>query len=171
VLKWALGVIAAGWCVHRLAAQPQLTATAGRRTAPDLRVVGPWSPVRPRLTLEGMFVRYFVELPLPAAQVERALLGSPGTWLSALARSAQRRGDGLLTEVGVGPLGARLGRRVAVQLREPVRLTSMTSLPLTWEPVGLDGLLHRVAEATVKDFLDRVGEAICASPAGGAVRR
>jgi hypothetical protein len=77
----------------------------------------------------------------------------------------------------------------------------MTSLPLTWEPVGLEGvlprldadielgslgedrtqlaisaryrpplgvlgrtvdrvLLHRVAEATVKDFLDRVGEAI-----------
>jgi hypothetical protein len=117
-----------------------------------------------------MFVRYFVELPLPAAQVERALLGSPGAWLSALARSAQRRGDGLLTEVGVGPLGARLGRRVAVQLGEPVRLCSMTSLPLTWEPVGLDGL-YRVAEATVKAFLDRVGEAICASPAGGAVRR
>jgi hypothetical protein len=77
----------------------------------------------------------------------------------------------------------------------------MTSLPLTWEPVGLEGvlprldanlevgflgedrtqlaisaryrpplgvlgrtvdrvLLHRVAEATVKDFLDRVGAAI-----------
>jgi hypothetical protein len=77
-----------------------------------------------------MFVRYYVELPLPAAQVEQALLGSPAAWLSALAGSAQRRGDGLLTEVGVGPLGARLGRRVAVQL----------------------------------------GEAICATPAGGAVR-
>ena len=77
----------------------------------------------------------------------------------------------------------------------------MTSLPLTWEPVGMEGLLprleanlevgplgqdrtqlaisaryraplgvvgrtldrvllHRVAEATVKDFLDRVGTAI-----------
>jgi hypothetical protein len=77
----------------------------------------------------------------------------------------------------------------------------MTSLPLTWEPLGLDGLLprleadieigplgqdrtqlaisaryrpplgavgrtidrvllHRVAEATLKDFLDRVGAAI-----------
>jgi hypothetical protein len=78
-----------------------------------------------------MFVRYYVELLLPAAQVEQTLLGSPAAWLSALARNAQRRGDGLLTEVGVGPLGARLGRRVAVQL----------------------------------------GEAICASPAGGAVRR
>lgn len=148
-----------------------------------------------------MFVRYYVELPLPAGQVEEALLGSPAEWLSALAGEAQRRGDGLLTEVGAGPLGARLGRRVAVQPGEPVRFPSMTSLPLSWEPVGMEGLLprleadievgplgenrtqlaisaryrpplgavgrtvdrvllHRAAEATVKDFLDRVGEAI-----------
>lgn len=148
-----------------------------------------------------MFVRYYVELPLPAGQVEEALLGSPVGWLSALAGEAQQRGDGLLAEVGVGPLGGRLGRRVAVQLGEPVRFPSMTSLPLTWEPVGMGGLLprleadievgplgddrtqlaisaryrpplgavgravdrvllHRVAETTVKDFLDRVGAAI-----------
>jgi hypothetical protein len=150
-----------------------------------------------------MFVRYFVELPLPAAQVERALLDHPPDWLAEMAGAAQRRGDDLLTEVGVGvgPLGTRLGRRVAVQLGEPVRFPSMTSLPLTWEPIGLEGLLprldadielgslgedrtqlavsaryrpplgvvgravdrvllHRVAEATVKDFLDRVGAAI-----------
>jgi hypothetical protein len=148
-----------------------------------------------------MFVRYYVELVLPAGQVEQALLGAPAGWLSALAGQAQQRGDGLLTEVGVGPLGARLGRRVRVQPGEPVRFPSMTSLPLTWEPVGMEGLLprleadievgplgenrtqlaisaryrpplgvlgrtvdrvllHRVAEATVKDFLDRVGQAI-----------
>jgi hypothetical protein len=148
-----------------------------------------------------MFVRYYVELPLPAGQVEEALLGSPAGWLSAVAGEAQRRGDGLLTEVGIGPLGGRLGRRVVVQLGEPVRFPSMISLPLTWEPIGMEGLLprldaniemgplgedrtqlaisaryrpplgavgrtidrvllHRVAEATVKDFLDRVGEAI-----------
>jgi len=87
----------------------------------------------------------------------------------------------------------------------------MTSLPVTWEPVGLEGmlprldanielgslgedriqlaisaryrpplgalgrtvdrvLLHRVAEATLKDFLDRVGAAITsqAEPTNGA---
>jgi hypothetical protein len=147
-----------------------------------------------------MFVRYYLELPIPPARVEQALLGSPG-WLSELAGEAQRRGDVLLAEVGVGPLGPRLGRRVAVQLGAPVALPSMTSLPMTWEPLGMDGLfprldadlevgplghdrtqlaisaryrpplgvlgqaidrvlLHRVAEATVKDFLDRVGKAI-----------
>jgi hypothetical protein len=158
-----------------------------------------------------MFVRYFVELPLPAAQVERALLASPAEWLSAMAGAAQERGDGLLTEVGVGPLGTRLRRRVQVELGAPVRFPSMTSLPLTWEPAGLEGLLprldadielgalgedrtqlavsaryrpplgavgrtvdrvllHRVAEATVKDFLDRLGHAISLSQTGPAGR-
>ena len=79
-----------------------------------------------------MFVRYYLELPLPHERVEQALLGSPPEWLAALAGDAQQRGDGLLTEVGVGPLGDRLGRRVAVQLGEPVCFPSMTSLPLTW---------------------------------------
>jgi hypothetical protein len=157
----------------------------------------------------GMFVRYYMELPLPASQVERALLDSPAEWLSAMAGAAQERGDSLLTEVGVGPVGTRLRRRVAIQLGEPVRFPSMTSLPLVWEPVGLEGLLprldanlelgalgedrtqlaisaryrppmgvvgrtidrvllHRVAEATVKDFLDRVGQAIVLSGRDGA---
>jgi uncharacterized membrane protein len=85
----------------------------------------------------------------------------------------------------------------------------MVSLPLTWEPIGLEGLLprldanlelgslggdrtqlaisaryrpplgalgravdrvllHRVAEATLKDFLDRLGQAIVLSQTGGA---
>jgi hypothetical protein len=144
-----------------------------------------------------MFIRYYLELPLPTGAAEMALLDTPAGWLSSMAGAAQRRGDDLLTEVGVGPLGARLQRLVSIQLGEPVRFPSMTSLPLTWEPVGLDGLLprldanlelgaigedrtqlaisaryrpplgtvdrvllHRVAEATVKDFLDRVGQAI-----------
>jgi hypothetical protein len=148
-----------------------------------------------------MFIRYYIELPLAVANVEQALAGSPAGWLSAVAGEAQARGDGLLGEIGVGPLGARLRRQVKIRLGEPVRFPSMTSLPLTWEPVGLEGLLprldanlelgslggdrtqlalsaryrpplgavgravdrvllHRVAEATVKDFLDRVGQAI-----------
>jgi hypothetical protein len=154
-----------------------------------------------------MFVRYYLELPIPPARVEQALLGSPA-WLSELAGEAQQRGDVLLAEVGVGPLGPRLGRRVAVRLGEPVAFPSMTSLPMTWEPIGMDGLfprldadleigplgedrtqlaisaryrpplgvvgqaidrvlLHRVAEATVKDFLDRVGQAIAGQVAVG----
>jgi len=91
-----------------------------------------------------MFVRYYIELALPAAQVERALVDHPPGWLAELAGPAQQRGDELLGEVGVGPLGARLGRRVAIELGEPVRFPSMTSLTLTWEPIGLEGLLPRL---------------------------
>jgi hypothetical protein len=64
--------------------------------------------------------------------------------LSTVAGEAQRRGDHLLTEVGAGPLGPRLGRRVTIRLGWPVRFPSMTSLPLTWEPVGLEGVLPRL---------------------------
>jgi hypothetical protein len=91
-----------------------------------------------------MFVRYYLELPLPAARVEQALLGSSTEWLSALAGDAEHRGGELLAQVGVGPLGARLRRRVAVSLAAPVRFPSMTSLPLAWEPIGMEALLPRL---------------------------
>jgi hypothetical protein len=148
-----------------------------------------------------MFVRYYVEVPLPPDQVEAALVDAPSGWLSALAGEADQRGGGLLAEVSVGPLGPRLGRRVAVRVGAPVRLPSKTLLPFTWKPTSgngllpdLDGdielgalgpgrtqlalsaryrpplgalgraadrvLLHRVAEATVKDFLDRIAAAL-----------
>jgi hypothetical protein len=148
-----------------------------------------------------MFVRHYMELPLPAEQVEQTMLDSPAEWLSTVAGEAQERGDHLLSEVGVGPLGPRLGRRITIQVGQPVRFPSMTSLPLSWQPVGLEGmlprldanielgslgedrtqlaisaryrpplgvlgrtvdrvLLHRIAEATIKDFLDRIGAAI-----------
>ena len=53
-----------------------------------------------------MFLRYFIELPLPAQAVEQALLASPATWLPRLADRAGTRGEELLTEVGIGPLSA-----------------------------------------------------------------
>jgi hypothetical protein len=157
-----------------------------------------------------MFIRYYIELSLPVAKVEQALVSSPAGWLSVMAGEAQARGDGLLGEVGVGPLGVKLHRQVRIRLGEPIQFPSMSSLPLTWEPVGLEGvlpqldanlelgslggdrtqlaisaryrpplgvvgravdrvLLHRVAEATVKDFLDRLGQSIThQAPAGGA---
>jgi hypothetical protein len=158
--------------------------------------------------LGGMFVRYYVELPLPSDQVEAGLLDAPIDWLSALAGEADRRGDGLFAEVGVGPLGPRLGRRVTVSVGAPARFPTKTLLPFTWRPTSgngllpdLDGdielgplgpgrtqlalsaryrpplgtlgravdrvLLHRVAEATVKDFLDRLADALTRPPQPG----
>jgi hypothetical protein len=146
-----------------------------------------------------MFLRYYVELDLPAAQVESALLDAPATWLPALADGAAERADPLFAEVGVGPSVLRLTKRVNVQFGPVVQFPSKVSLPMTWEPGGrllprldaelelgtlgkdrtqlaisgrydpplgtvgrtVDRLaLHRVAEATIKDFLDRVAAAL-----------
>jgi hypothetical protein len=142
-----------------------------------------------------MFLRYYVELNLPAAQVKAALLDSPATWLPALVDGALKRAEPLLAEVGAGRARLRVTKRVSVRFGEPVEFPSRLSLPMTWEPGGwllpkLDAelelgplaksrtqlaisgryepplgvvgrtvdriALHRVAEATVKDFLDQV---------------
>jgi hypothetical protein len=147
-----------------------------------------------------MFVRYFIELDLPAALAEEALLGSPEDWIPGIAVGAQARGERLLTEVGFGE-GKRIERLVVVDVSPPIRVETKVILPLTWRPASDSGLfpalegdvelaalgparsqlsmtarytppfgllgrvadralLHRVAEATVKDFVDRVGEAM-----------
>src|SRR5439155_25616418 len=107
----------------------------------------------------------------------------------------------LLAEVGFGPPGRRLQKRVHIQLGRPFRLASKGVLPMAWRatgahaifpsleadievapigqnrtqlsvsaryqpPLGPFGraidrtLLHRVAEATIKDFVDRAAEAL-----------
>jgi len=148
-----------------------------------------------------MFVRYFLELPMPSARVEETLLREPETWLGAIAQLADRRRDQLLADVGIGEL-VRIERSVAITLGAPVRGTTKTVIPLSWRatgatanlfptmeadievapldprttqlaisaryvpPLGLVGrmldraILHRIAEATLKDFLDHVAEAI-----------
>jgi hypothetical protein len=147
-----------------------------------------------------MFARYFIELPIDADRVERALMRSPRDWIPGLAGRANHKGDVLLAEVGFGE-DVRVARQVAIAFGEPVRTSSKVVLPLRWVATGAAGLfpaleadlevahlaagstqlamsaryvpplgpigraidravLFRVAEATLKDFLDRVGEAL-----------
>lgn len=155
-----------------------------------------------------MFVRYYLELPLPAEEVERLITSAPESWIPGLAREADGHGERLLADVGFGDR-SRLDRSVAIDLGPPIRMASKTILPLKWTaartsrlfpsleadlevaplgplqtqlamsaryvpPFGALGkaidrtLLHRVAEATLKDFLDRVGAALIVA-SGAAV--
>ena len=150
-----------------------------------------------------MFVRYFVELPMPPSEVERALADDPGGWLPGFAEEANHRGELLLAEVGFGE-AIRIKRKVTVELGAPVRSSTKVILALHWAAAGHESLfpaldadieiaplgaertqlamsaryvpplgalgraldralLSRVAEATLKDFLDRVAEAISGS--------
>lgn len=144
-----------------------------------------------------MFVRYYLDLALSFAAVEEAFLADPSSWLPGAAEAADRQGDRLLGEVGIGD-GRRIGKRIEIWVGEPAHLRGTTLLPMTWKATGPEGvfpsleadlelapmgpdrtqvsisaryrpplgkvgraldraLLHRVAEATIKDFLDRVG--------------
>ena len=147
-----------------------------------------------------MFARYFVELPMEPAQVERALMSAPADWVPGFASAANQKGDALLATVGFGD-DVRVARQVAIEFGAPVRMAAKTVLPLRWTATGVSGLfpsleadlevaslgpdrtqlamsaryvpplgplgrvidraiMFRVAEATLKDFLDRVGEAL-----------
>jgi hypothetical protein len=150
-----------------------------------------------------MFVRYFFELDLPFDDVEQALLRSPKEWVPGVAAEAEARGERLLAEVGFGRSAYRIGKKVEIEIADPIRFPSKTVLTMSWRPHGGESLLpsleadievgamgpartqlsvsaryrpplgivgrivdrallHRVAEATVKDFLDRAGKSILA---------
>jgi hypothetical protein len=156
-----------------------------------------------------MFARYFVELPIPADDVERALSRDPRAWLPGLAEQANYKGDRLLAEVGIGgTIG--IHRTVLCERGAVVHATSKSFFSLRWTasghpglfpaldadievaPLGADraqlamsarytpplgavgrtidrALLSRVAEATVKDVLDRVADAIVSERAAPAL--
>jgi hypothetical protein len=157
-----------------------------------------------------MFVRYYLELDLPAARVAVALATQPEAWIPGLAIDADRHGGELLADVGVGLNGRRLvGKTVRIETGEVTRLGEKTVLPMSWIATGAAGLfpemegdlevaplglgrtqlamsarykpplgplgdvadravLHRVAEATIKDFVDRVALALTTLAAGAA---
>jgi hypothetical protein len=152
-----------------------------------------------------MFARYFVELAIPSADVERVLVTDPQGWLPGLAGDANHRGDVLLAEVGFGE-AIRVKREVVVELAPLVHSSSKTVFPIRWHASEHPGLfpaldadlevtplgpgrtqlvmsaryappfgplgkaidravLSKVAEATLKDFLDRLAAAIFRSQA------
>lgn len=157
-----------------------------------------------------MFIRYYLELDVPFADVESSLISDAPTWVPGLAREAEDRGQQLLAEVGfeVDP-SHRIDKEVEIELGSPYPMPSKTLFPIAWSAKGAEGafprleadieiaplgpsrtqlaisaryrppfgvvgrvldrvLMHRVAEATVKDFLDRAGERIAATVAAPA---
>jgi hypothetical protein len=61
-----------------------------------------------------------MELDQPFGEVERTLLRAPESWLPDAARRADREGERILAEVGLGS-AVRLRKEVEVTLRRPMR--------------------------------------------------
>jgi len=155
---------------------------------------------------EPVFVRYYLEVPLPFAEAEATLVREPEAWVPRLAQDAQARGERLLSEVGFGANGRRVGKVVEIQFGEAVTVATKTIVPMQWHAAGADvlfptleadlevaalgpnrsqfaitarytpplgalgravdrALLHRVAEATIKDFMDEAGRALASRAA------
>jgi hypothetical protein len=151
----------------------------------------------------AMFIRYFLELPMPRLRVVQALTPDPQAWLPEIAQGATLRADAMLAEAGA-VVGSTVPQRVVLEFGAPSHLRQKTILPMRWLPgadtgpfpaldadveiAGLGpertqlaisarlasatspaehaidrGLLFRVAEATLKDFLDQVGDEVMAS--------
>ena len=87
-----------------------------------------------------MFLRAYVELDLPIAEVESALLRTPAEWIPGLAASAEEHGDQVLAEVGFPLSGLQVGKRVEIELGPPVRTPGRTWLPVTWRATGPRGI-------------------------------
>lgn len=148
-----------------------------------------------------MFVKYFAIVPLSFAEAEMRLLGL----LDGLGESADiayRHGEEMLARIGSGE--GKVAKTVRLELGEPSKGRSRTTLPLSWWATGtpflfptMDGelalaamgpelaqlvlqgtykppigpvgraldkvLFHRFAEASVKDFVDRVAAGITAT--------
>lgn len=151
-----------------------------------------------------MLVHDFTYIDLPAGVVRAHLLEGPQAWLDSLATHAAAQGDAL--SLRLGPHGSRsaLGKRIAVEVGEPVARDGATLVPLMWKATGAPALfpvfsgdleiaaiggaetqlsiwgrydpplgtlgealdrfgLHRIAEASVRAFLQELSASIGAT--------
>jgi hypothetical protein len=146
-----------------------------------------------------VFLRAYVDVALPIAEVEAQMAAGVENWMPELAKGANGDGEKLLSELGFNLGQRRIGRRIKVEIGEPKATAGLMFLPIRWQsatdaglfptlegvlevaalgtartqlglsanydpPMGLIGkiadraLFHRVAEVTVKDFLERIGD-------------
>jgi hypothetical protein len=146
-----------------------------------------------------VFLRSYVVVRRPFAQVEAAMATGTQSWVPDLAVHANGDGEKLLSELGFRIGRGRIGRRIKVDIGAPRLSAGVMLLPISWHaatgaglfptlegelevaaissemtqlalsavyepPLGMIGevadraLFHRVAEVTVKDFLERISE-------------
>jgi hypothetical protein len=79
-----------------------------------------------------MFIRSYVEIPGPFAEIENELLRRPAKWLPTVAAEAESWGVHLLGRVGFGPPNGGVYRSVQIELGRPIRSPGKMVLPIRW---------------------------------------
>jgi hypothetical protein len=82
------------------------------------------------------FVRYFVELELPAAAVDTALDELPGEWLVGIANKAHARALGFMLEADPHAADDVAGTVVVLGMEPAARHGSTTTRTMAWALVG-----------------------------------
>jgi hypothetical protein len=163
---------------------------------------GPYSPASMTSTMPAkVFLRSFVMVARPSAEVEAEIVAGAEKWLPDMAKEADGDGVKLLSELGFKVANRRIARQIEVEVGAARAGHGLTFMPIRWHaateanlfptlegeleiapvgaartqlsisanyapPLGVLGkiadraLFHRVAEVTIKDFLERIGKRI-----------
>jgi len=79
-----------------------------------------------------VFVRYYVMIGRPFAEVEEEFTAGAEKWMPAMARRANGHGVKLLSELGFDVGKRRIGRPIEVKLGAPERTAGVTLVAVHW---------------------------------------
>ena len=94
-----------------------------------------------------MFAQHSILIDRPVEEVSAALAAAPGGWLPSLIGPSPSS----TTIAGFG-----LRKKVSIKLGEPMTDGRWTEIPISWQASYIMPLMHRVAEATVKELAQTV---------------
>lgn len=87
-----------------------------------------------------VFLRYYVMIGRPFAEVETEVTADAEHWMPAMAQRANGHGVKLLSELGFDVGALRIGRRIEVKLGAPRRTAGVTLVAVRWRAATRAGL-------------------------------
>jgi len=99
-----------------------------------------------------MYIRHDVHVDRPATDIRRELLREPESWVPSSVGDplGKRR---YLARVGFSAPAARITKQVELTVGDPRAEGDWLMVPVAWRD---EALMHSVAEATIRDFVESV---------------
>lgn len=89
---------------------------------------------------DALFLRYYTVVDRPFEATESECVKGAENWMPFLAWEANGHGMRLLSELGFKVGGRRIGKRIELDVREPLRMSGLTLLPIRWRAATKAGL-------------------------------